>query len=140
MGKYFKNLGYYWATPKTEGVRKWCESIPCIVMVTRDSNKVYTVGSGHFFYKSEFDYGDNPKPIMLPETILEYEDKIKALQSDVRRLEAVLEDESMRGDSHVVASDAYYEIASILKVAEGGSVIDTANTLMRLLKENNISI
>ena len=140
MGKYFKNLGYYWATPKTESVRQWCESVPCIVMVIRDSNKVYTVGSGHFFYKSEFDYGDNPKPIMLPEILLGYEDKIKTLQSEVRRLEAVLEDESMKGDSHVVASDAYYEIASILKVPDGGSVIDAANNIMKLLSTLELEV
>ena len=51
------------------------------------------------------------------------------LEQENNRLKAILEDRSLKGDDPILASDAYYEIASILEVPEGGSVIEVAMQL-----------
>lgn len=51
------------------------------------------------------------------------------------RLQATLEDRSLKADSPASAADCYYEIAEILKVQEGHSVTDRATELMKKIKQ-----
>jgi hypothetical protein len=68
MSAKFQSIGYYWATP-CERLKDRCPTSPCIVMVRCGEQKVYVSGSGHYFYRSEFDFGEFPKEIQIPDNI-----------------------------------------------------------------------
>jgi len=62
---------------------------------------------------------------------LSRDDEITALQEAHDRLLATLEDRSLSGEDRSMASDCYYEVAEVLEVPEGGSVIETAGQMKR---------
>ncbi len=55
---------------------------------------------------------------------------IEALQAENERLKAILEDGLSVSSDEVVAADSYWEIAGILNVPYGASVIDHARYLV----------
>ncbi len=74
-----------------------------------------------------FDYGDGKPPE-------KYQCERCQIKGHVERLEATLEDRASKADSPLLASDAYYEIASRL-APDGGSVIEAAEALKSELHE-----
>ncbi len=61
---------------------------------------------------------------------LEVEKDYRALQAENERLKAVIEDRSMNEHDEIGAADSYWEIAEVLNVPEGSSVIEFAAHLV----------
>ncbi len=61
---------FVWAIPDAR-IKRWFPTSPCIVMITEGEDKVYSMASGHFFYKHEFTYEETPVAIAPPAALVE---------------------------------------------------------------------
>lgn len=69
-----RRINFVWAVPNKR-IRKWFPTSPCIVMITEGEKKVYSMASGHFFYKHEFTYEESVNVIAPPTCLVDIANK-----------------------------------------------------------------